>query len=185
MRIMAEDLYGSPGEELFEYDGKFAKNLSRIVGEERGEMLLLDLEMKDEYSKFPDEMKYSLLFPKINLKWDSRNKAYVAKGTLSISSVLDQQVNSSVDGYIIIEKGQNTDVLTIYLQTEFYEEYYFHYKNGVMRAWSTNIDFTTAINEVREDKRVAERRKGSLAYRYMSAPDDVTEKFLKRIKKKY
>lgn len=185
MRIMAEDLYGSPGEELFEYDEKFAKNLSRIVGEERGEMLLLDLEMKDEYSKFPDEMKYSLVFPKINLKWDSKNKAYVAKGTLSISSVLDQQVNSSVDGYLIIEKGQNTDVLTIYLQTEFYEEYYFHYENGVMRAWSTNIDFTIAINEVREDKRVAERRKGSSAYRYMSAPDDVTEKFLKRIKKKY
>ena len=32
-------------------------------------------------------------------------------------------INSSVDGYLIIEKGQNTDVLTIYLQTEFYEEY--------------------------------------------------------------
>ena len=54
-----------------------------------------------------------------------------------------------------------------------------------MRAWSTNPDFTTAINEVADGKRKAERVKGANPYRYMSAPEDVTEKFLKEVKKKY
>ena len=185
LRVMAEDLYSAPGKELFEYDENFANNLSRVVGKERGEMLLVDLEMKDEYSKFPEEMKHSIVFAKTKLKWDNKNKAYVAKGAIAISSILDKQVNSTLDGYVIIEKGQNSDVLTLYLQTELYDEYYFQYKNGVMRAWSTNPDFTTAINEVADGKRVAERVKGATPYRYMSAPEDVTEKFLKSVKKKY
>ena len=185
LKVMAEDLFSAPGEELFEYDEKFAKNLSRVVGQERGEMLFLDLEMKDEYSKFPDEMKHSIVFANTKLKWDNVNKAYIAKGAIAVSSILDKQVNSTLDGYLIIEKGQNSDVLTIYLKTELDDEYYFKYENGVMKAFSTNPDFTTAINEIDVEKRNAERVKGAPAYRYMSAPDDVTEKFLKEVKKKY
>ena len=89
------------------------------------------------------------------------------------------------DGYIIVEKGRNSDILTIYLQTEFYDEYYFQYKNGVMRSWSTNEDFNIAIREIADGKRKAEHKKGAIPYRYMSAPEDVTEKFLKSVKKKY
>ena len=90
-----------------------------------------------------------------------------------------------VDGYIIIEKGQNTDVLTIYMETEFYDEYYFQYKNGVMRAWSTNPEFNASILSVPDGKRKAERVKGAQAYRFMIAPEDITEKFLKQVKKKF
>ena len=58
-------------------------------------------------------------------KWDNDNKAYVAKGAIAVSSIMDRQVNSTPEGYLIIEKGQNSDVITIYLQTELYDEYYF------------------------------------------------------------
>ena len=54
-----------------------------------------------------------------------------------------------------------------------------------MKAFSTNPDFITAINEIDVEKRNAEREKGAPAYRYISAPDDVTEKFLKEVKKKF
>jgi hypothetical protein len=185
IRIMAEDLYSAPGEEFFEYDEKFSNNLARVVGKDRSEILLVDLEMKDEFTKFPDEMKHSIVFAKTKLKWDNDNKAYVVRGAISVSSILDKQVNSTLDGYVIIEKGQNSDVLTIYLETEFYDEYYFQYKNGVMRAWSTNEDFNIAIREIADGKRKAEPKKGATPFRYMSAPEDVTEKFLKEAKKKY
>ena len=185
MKVMSEDLYGAPGYEVFEYDTSFAKNLARVVGREKAEVLLVDLEMEDNYSKFPDEMRYSIVLAKTKLKWDNNNKAYIAKGSFGVSSILDNQVSSIVDGYVIIEKGKKLDVFTLYLETELYDEYYFQFKNGVMKAWSTNIDFTTAINEIDVEKRKAERAKGTQAYRYMSAPDDVTEKFLKDVKKKY
>ena len=185
LNIMAEDLFTAPGDELFEYDERFAKNLSRVVGKDKAEIHLVDLAMTDEYSNFPDEMNNSIVFAKTKLKWDDTNKAYVAKGSIAVSSIMEKQVNAFLDGYIIIEKGQNSDILTIYLMTELYDEYYFQYKNGVMIAWSTNIDFTTAINDVKPKKRRADKVKGQQSYRYMSGNDDVTEKFLKNVKKKY
>ena len=130
-------------------------------------------------------MSNSIVFAKTKLRWDNKNKAYVAKGSIAVSSIMERQVNSTLDGYLIIEKGTNSDVLTIYLMTELYDEYYFQYKNGVMKAWSTNVDFTAAINDVKVKKRKAEEMRGKRSYRYMSANDDVTEKFLKYIKKKY
>ena len=54
-----------------------------------------------------------------------------------------------------------------------------------MRAWSTNEDFNIAIREIADGKRKAESKKGATPYRYMSAPEDVTEKFLKQVNKKY
>ena len=185
MMRMAEDLAYYKDEEDFEYDENFSKNLGRVIGAERVETLLFDLENYFEYSKFPDEMKHSIVFAKTKLKWDNENKAYVAKGDIWLGNIYDSELNALLEGYIIIEKGRNSDILTIYLQTEFYDEYYFQYKNGVMRAWSTNPDFTTAITEVSDGKRRLEGKKGAKPYRYMTAPEDVTEKFRKMAKKKY
>ena len=185
MQVMAKDIYESPGDGMFEYNEDYSDNLGRIVGEEKGDMLMLDLELRDEFVDFPEEMSHTLSFTKVKYKWDNVNKAYIAKGELWLGNIYDSQLNALLDGYIIIEKGNNSDVLTIYLQTEFYEEYYFQYKNGVMRSWSTNEDFNIAIREVSDAKRKAESKKGATPYRYMSASEDVTEKFLKSVKKKY
>jgi len=185
MQVMAKDIYSAPGDGMFEYDHAYANNLGRIVGKEKGDMLMLDLELKDEFVDFPKEMSHTLSFTKAKFKWDNVNKAYVAKGELWLGNINESQLNGLLDGYIIIEKGRNSDVLTIYLQTEFYDEYYFQYKNGVMRSWSTNEDFNIAIREITDAKRKAEPKKGATPYRYMSAPEDVTEKFLKSVKKKY
>ncbi|MBC8510334.1 MAG: hypothetical protein H8D33_01560 [Cryomorphaceae bacterium] len=185
MQVMAKDIYSAPGDGMFEYDHAYANNLGRIVGKEKGDMLMLDLELKDEFVDFPKEMSHTLSFTKAKFKWDNINKAYVAKGGLWLGNINESQINGLLDGYIIIEKGRNSDVLTIYLQTEFYDEYYFKYKNGVLLSWSTNEEFNIAIREITDAKRKAEPKKGATPFRYMSAPEDVTEKFLKSVKKKY
>ena len=71
------------------------------------------------------------------------------------------------------------------MQTEFYDEYFFVYKNGLMRAISTNPEFNSAILEVKDSKRKSESVKGLDPYRYMLANEDAPEKFLKRIKKEF
>jgi len=185
MQVMAKDIYSAPGDGMFEYDHAYSNNLGRIVGKENRDMLMLDLELKDEFVDFPKEMNHTLSFTKAKFKWDNVNKAYVAKGDLWLGNINEGQLNGLLDGYIIIEKGRNSDVLTIYLQTEFYDEYYFQYKSGVLRSWSTNEEFNIEIREITDAKRKAEPKKGATPYRYMSAPEDVTEKFLKSVKKKY
>ena len=100
-----------------------------------------------------------------------------------MSNILDKQVSSIVDGYIIIEKGKKSDIFTLYLETELHDEYYFQYKNGVMQAYSTNLDFMAEINDIKDKKRVLEKKKGATSYRYNTAAEDITEKFLKYVKR--
>ena len=97
LAVMGQDLYDAPGDDMFEYDEKFSMNLKRVLGNDRGEVLLVDLEMKDDFSKFPEEMKHSIVFAKTNFKWDDENKAFISKGSLGVGSVFDKQVNSLVD----------------------------------------------------------------------------------------
>ena len=130
-------------------------------------------------------MYYSFVFPKNNFIWDNTNKAYVSKGEIWLSNIKDKQTHALLDVYIIIEKRRNNDVLTIYLQTEFYDEYYFQYKNGVMKAWSTTNEFNEEILDVKEGKRRADAKRGKKPYRYTVALEEDKDKFLRLAKKKY
>ena len=185
MEIMAQDIFSAPGEEIFEYDKDYENNLSKLVGREQKEDLMIDLEMNDAFEELPKSMNYNLSFTDLNLVWDKKNKAFVTKGNLGLGNIKNTQINGVLNGHILIEKGRNSDVLTIYLQTEFYDEYFFVYKNGLMRAISTNPEFNSAILEVKDSKRKSESVKGLDPYRYMLANEDAPEKFLKRIKKEF
>ena len=170
--------------EEISYDKSFKKNYIRAVGEEeRAGDLLYQLEVQMAYDEFPNELKNTIVFTKTKLIWDNEQKTYASKGPIGIHSILDQRFDYFVNGYITIEKGRISDVLTIYLDMED-EIYYFYYKNGVMRAWSTNFEFNDAITAVSDKKRKADRVKGS-PYRYMLASEDAANKFKRAADKKY
>ena len=71
------------------------------------------------------------------------------------------------------------------METEFYDEYYFQYKNGVMQAWSTTNEFNEEILDVKEGKRRADAKRGKKPYRYTIASEEDKDKFLRLAKKKY
>jgi len=185
LEVMYEDLITAPGDELFEYSEKFSKSLARIVGVKNFNEIILDLEMSDEYSTFPKELNSSIIFSNVKFNWNNYKKAYVSKGSVWVHSILDKSVFSILDGYIILEKGTNSDVLTIYLETEFGDIYFFQYKNGIMNTWSTNTDFTDAIQNISADKKVLEIGKSSSAYRYNLVSEEFFNKVRREIKKIY
>ncbi len=182
---MERDIYKYDNDGFSDYDDAYKNNLSRIVGNEKGELYMLDLEVNNRYNDFPKEMNHTLSFTKVKFKWDDVNKAYVAKGKLWLANINDFEINAILDGYIIIEKGSNSDVLTIYLVTAMDEEYFFQYQNGVMRSYSPEDDFTNKIREIADDKRSVGSKNGTRAYRYQAVNDEVVEKIIRLIKKKY
>ncbi|MAW30674.1 MAG: hypothetical protein CMD15_02035 [Flavobacteriales bacterium] len=183
--VMYEDLITAPGDELFEYSDEFSKSLARIVGVGKYDDIILDLEMSDEYSKFPDELNHSMIFSNVRFKWDNLNKAYVSKGSVWVHSILDKSIFSILDGYIILEKGMNSDVLTIYLETEFGDIYFFQYKNGRMNVWSTNTDFTEVIQNIPNDRKSLEIGESTSAYIYNLVSEEFVNKVRRQIKKTY
>ena len=183
--VMAKDIYKYDNDGFDDYDDAYKNNLCRIVGNEKGELYMSELEVNNRYSDFPKEMNHTLSFTKVKFKWDNVNKAYVAKGELWLANINDIEINAILDGYIIIEKGSNSDVLTIYLETAMDEEYFFQYENGVMRSYSPEDDFTNKIREIADDKRSTGSKNGTRAYRYQAVNDEVAEKMKRLIEKKY
>ncbi|MEE2931024.1 MAG: hypothetical protein VX370_00675 [Bacteroidota bacterium] len=184
--IMSNNILEASGTEFFVYDSLYARNLSILVGQEKAENLLIDLELQDEFEKFPKSLNKTIGFTDIEFIWDNKHKAYIAKGKLGLGNIYDTQINSVFDGYIMLKKGKRKDELIIYLQTEFYDTYYFHYKNGIMRAFSTTNDmFNTVIKDVSENKRRAKQEDGKKAYRYQLATEDAVDKFYNLMQKRY
>jgi len=184
--VMANDIYKYDKDGFDDYDAAYKNNLSRIVGNEKGELHMLDLEVNNRYNDFPEEMNHPLSFTKIKFKWDDINKAYVAKGKLRLANILETEINTIVDGYIVIEKGRNTDILTIYFQTDIGgEEYFFKYENGVMLSHSYDDDFINKIREIANDKRSIGSKNGTGAYRYQVVNEDGVEKWMRKIRKTY
>jgi len=182
---MYDDIYSSPGEEFYDYDAKYVSNLSRVVKGKNVDRLVVDLEMKDQFSKFPKEMNYTLAFTDVKFTWDKGHNAYIAKGPIGLGNISKNQINGILEGVILLENGRNSDLLTIYLQTEFGEIYYFHYKNGVMQAYSTNEEFMTTLSEVKDGKRKAPQERGKKPYRYQMAKERAVENFYNRIEKEF
>ena len=186
MKIMFEDIFASPGDDVFVYDDKYLKNLSRVVGEERAESLVIDLELTDAFKKLPKPMNYPLVFTNVKFVWDDKISSYIAKGNLGLGNIYENQVNTVLDGYIVLKKGKRKYELTIYLQTDFYDTYYFNYKNGVMKVFSTtNDNFNNIIKEVSDDKKRAKQENGKKPYRYQLASESIVEKFYNQMQNLY
>ena len=185
LEIMANDIFSAPGDEIFEYDINYENNLSRLLGKSAKEDLMIDLEINDAFEKLPKKMNQTISMTKINFVWNKKNESFISQKNIGLGNIKETQVNGMLNGHILIEKGRNTDILTLYLQTEFYDEYYFTYKSGVMRAISTNPEFNAAITDVKDTKRKSKSVQGLDPFRYMLANEDSPEKFLKKIKKKF
>ncbi|MBC8265882.1 MAG: hypothetical protein H8E84_02855 [Flavobacteriales bacterium] len=186
LRVMADDIFLSPGIGDYDFDSEFySKTLGRITGKEQAEVLLLDLEMRTEFDQFPEALNHTMSFTDLQLKWDEKEKAYFSDGVIGLGSMGEVQLNSMLEGFIKIKKGRNNDILTIYLLTESHERYYFNYKSGVMRARSSNPAFNEAIQEMSEGKRKAPHKGGIPAFRYQIAPGQSVDRFVKEMEKRH
>ena len=183
MILMARDINSSYNG-IDDFDNLYKNNLSRIVGEDKANDMYTNL-VNNIPKDVPQEMNHNLSFSKVKFKWDYKNRAYVAKGPLWISNVNDIAMNQIVDGYIIIEKGINTDVLKIYFETYLDEKYLFKFENGVMLTWSTLDSFYNKLIDIPDAKRYFGPKNGDGSYRYKAVNDDNAEKMIRLIEKKY
>ncbi len=88
----------------------------------------------------------SLILNKVNLRWSNEKNAWYSVGKISLASILKEDVNTQVDGYMELRQDMNGEpVANIYLQADPYTWYYFSYfENGLTLA-SSDDKFNKAI----------------------------------------
>ncbi len=177
LKKMSKDfeLYlGSLSPTPFEGD-LFNHGTIEILGKERGDRALSELNLYGSYKRFPDELEKSLVLSDVKLTYNTRAKAYLSTGMIGVGNILKTEIFRYMNGVVQIKKQRGNDVLDIYLEADANTWYYFTYTRGTMLAVSNNNEFNKGLEELKSKSKKMDVEKGP-SYRF-----DLTNKKKKDI----
>lgn len=158
----------------------FEKGLREVIGKTEADKLIAQANLYGEFKKIPDELRKTLVFNDLKFKWDDNGRRYKSFGKLGISNIDKEQINKYVDGKVEIIKKRSGDILNIYIEIDKNNWYFFTYTRGMMQAISSDVDFNTAIQETKPDKRKSKAEKGQEPYQFMYSTERKKVDFLRK-----
>jgi len=182
LKLMAEHINKSTELEPVNLSDKiYTKAITEIVGKEKAEALISEYTFKGSFKKYPEELEKGIVFADLKLKWNPKAKSFQSDGKIGIGSILKVQVNKMLKGKVEIQKKRSGDILTIYLEIDDANWYFFTYTRGVMSVISSNPDFNIIIRDLKTDKRKLEAEKGQKPYSFILTLPNKKDKFLKKL----
>lgn len=145
----------------------YEKAIREIAGTKEADKVISDLNIHGKVKKFPDELASSIFLGDVRFKWDPDESAYVSYGDIGIANLGKKQVYKYVRGKVVIHKRRTGDEISIFLQMDENNFYYFNYKRGLMQVYSTNEEFNTVILETKKDKTKFNGSKGVEDFQFM------------------
>lgn len=183
LKKMAKDLelyLGSLNPTPFEGD-LFNHGIIELLGKERGDRALSELNLYGEFRKFPDELEKSLVFSHVNLTYNSRARAYISEGQIGLGNILKNEIFRYMDGIIQIKKQRGGDVLDIYLEADPNTWYYFTYSRGTMLVTSSNDDFNKSLAELKPKSKKMKVERGP-SFRFDATNKRRKDQFIMKMK---
>ncbi len=140
----------------------FNHGIIEILGKERGDRALSELNLYGNYKKFPDELEKSLVLNDVKMTYNTTAKAYMSDGMIGVGNILKTEIFRYMKGNVMITKkrGKDKDVLDIYLEADANTWYYFSYSNGRMLVFSSNDAFNKEIKEMKGGNKKMNTEKG-------------------------
>ena len=158
----------------------FEKGLREIVGAVEGDKLIAQANLNGEFKKVPKSLEKTLVFNDLKMRWDDDSRSFKSFGKIGLSNIKNKQINKYVDGKVQLIKKRSGDILTVYLQIDRNNWYFFTYTRGIMQAISSNQDFNSAITETKPDKRKSKAEKGQESYQFMYSTDRKRKDFIRK-----
>ncbi|MBT6685162.1 MAG: hypothetical protein HN704_14805 [Bacteroidetes bacterium] len=162
----------------------FIKGLAIMLGTEKSDELLYNLSLHGEYRKFPKELEHTMLLTDVILKWNSSTDSYHSVGEIGVGNILKNEVNRYVDGKIELIKRRGGDEITVFLQTDYSNWYFFTYRRNLMQVLSSNDIFNQTIVDMKQDKR-KNSEKGEAPFSYILSSDRKKRMFIERFNEEY
>ena len=132
----------------------FFKGLCEIIGKEKADKVVADLNLFGKMKKFPDELEKSFFFNDLTFKYDGQLKSFISEGKLGLGNILKTEINRFVTGHIKIDKLRSGgDKITIYIEADPTTWYYFEFYKGLMSTVSSNQVFNNIIKDLKPKNR--------------------------------
>lgn len=167
LQIMADSLNRSAKQGAALSQSSYLFGLNSIENAENFNRIQSEISLYGAPRKVPESLNKSLVFSQLKMSWDKELDAFVARDNIGLSNILRTQVNKKLPGIITFEKGRSGDAVTIYLQPNSSEWYFFHYENGVMQALSSSEAFNNRLLEIKQEKRLIKDEQTDYYYEYV------------------
>jgi hypothetical protein len=157
----------------------YTKGIMDLIGKSRFDAMKSELGLFGTLKAMPQELKHTILFNELKLKWNNESNSWVSVGKIGIASINNTQINKKVDGLLELQIKRSGDILDFYLQPNRRAWYYFGYTRGVMQIHSSNSEFLDRMMKLKPNERRQKVTSGE-SYIYMVATDAKKNTFLRR-----
>jgi hypothetical protein len=157
----------------------YTKGLIELIGKERFDALRTEISLFGSVKEVPKELKHTIMFNELKLKWNDETNSYLSVGKIGIASINNTQINKRMNGLIEIQLKRSGDICDIYLEMDRRTWYYFGYTRGVMQIHSSNQTFLDKMKDMKPKERRLKVTSGE-SYIYMVSTDVKKNAFVHR-----
>lgn len=158
----------------------YEKSIKEVMGLDKSDKIITELSLSGAIKRLPSEMTTTFYLANLNMKWNDLESAFQSEGPLAIAHIGKKDVFREVKGKVEIQKNRTGDELHLYFELDEANWFYFTYKRGLMRVFSSDSDFNNTLLEVKDDKRKGEGGKGMEPYTYMLGTKKLRNDFVRR-----
>ncbi|MBC7863864.1 MAG: hypothetical protein IAF38_12890, partial [Bacteroidia bacterium] len=165
-------------------DPFYNKGLAEIMGKEKADKAVSELQVNGKFKRFPDELEKCFFFTDVNLHYDGTLKSFISSGSIGMGNILKTEINRYVPGVIKIDKLKaGGDRITIYIELDGNTWYYFEYFKGTMKTVSSNKEYNAIINDMKSKNRKEDVKDGP-SFQFAPANESIKRNFVTKFYKK-
>jgi len=178
--VMADEIDSVPSLPAVDLNNPvYIKGITDLIGKERFDAMKSELSLFGTLKSMPPELKHTIVFNELKLRWDDDANSWVSVGKIGIASINNTQINKRVDGLLELQVKRSGDILDFYLQIDRRTWYYFGYTRGVLQVHSSNNEFLDRMKKLKPNERRQDVNTGE-SYIYMVSTDVKKNTFLRR-----
>ena len=130
--------------------------------------------------ELPKELRHTVLISDLQLEWTPEGRSFLSTGTIGIASLGKEFINRKTEGRFELQRRRRGDEIYMHWDVSPSAEYFWEYKRGMMRVYSSHEAFMDYIKELDiKDRR--EEQKGLRPFNYTIATESRLRLFLRRM----
>ncbi len=159
----------------------YTQGVRELLSFKEADQLLKEQNIFGTVKKLPDALLTTFVLTDLNLVWNKNETSWQSVGDIGIATVLGTQVNRKIKGNLEIQRKRSGDSFVLYLEFSANHWYFFHYKRGLMQAYSSEGSFNEIITAVKGSDRKLKIEQGEESYVFFLSDKKKRDDFLKRL----
>lgn len=132
----------------------FKMVMTNAANPELEQEIISDLDFYAALNKNLDQYPDKLILTDVFLQWDPKDRIYKSHGKIGLGFVNGTQINTYVDGLIVIDRKRSNNFIQIYLEINYGLWYYFKFENKLMQVVSSDSKFNKQLSKIDQSKRI-------------------------------